>query len=286
MNDDLLWHYTDTRAMLGILESSGLWATNALFLNDSQELKFGVDLICKELISLEEELQESRSLPREARLGRSLTLSLFTKHLREYHSLENIEKAPYLACLSRARDDLNQWRGYGLNGVSLGFERTALVNMAEVACRTQPTKPQPVAYGENAREAANRNASIIHHMLDSRLARAEEGSADSATMDYNEALSHGVPAILLAPALKHAAFSSEQEVRLIHSEIDEKLKYRESPTGLTPYAVIPINLGSLKEIILGPGPNMDLRVGATRSLVKTCNLSHTKVSESLCPFRG
>jgi hypothetical protein len=41
---ELLFHYTNASGMLGILDSSRLWATNYRFLNDASEIAYGMAL--------------------------------------------------------------------------------------------------------------------------------------------------------------------------------------------------------------------------------------------------
>jgi hypothetical protein len=45
----VLYHYTTTDALLGILQAGSLWATDIRFLNDSTEFTFARDLFVNEL---------------------------------------------------------------------------------------------------------------------------------------------------------------------------------------------------------------------------------------------
>lgn len=47
-----LYHYTDTRGLLGILDSQQLWATHAFYLNDATELDIRVNWLRKFLAIL------------------------------------------------------------------------------------------------------------------------------------------------------------------------------------------------------------------------------------------
>jgi hypothetical protein len=42
---DRLYHYTDARGLLGILESRKLWASDVRLLNDARELDYAADLV-------------------------------------------------------------------------------------------------------------------------------------------------------------------------------------------------------------------------------------------------
>ncbi len=40
----ILYHYTTQKGLLGIIQSKTIWATDILYLNDTMELKYAVDL--------------------------------------------------------------------------------------------------------------------------------------------------------------------------------------------------------------------------------------------------
>lgn len=42
---EILYHYTDAKGLLGILNSKQIWATSYRFMNDAREFEYGFDLI-------------------------------------------------------------------------------------------------------------------------------------------------------------------------------------------------------------------------------------------------
>ena len=67
-DDDLpehLYHYTNAGGLHGILESNSLYATHAAYLNDWQELLYGMQMALDELQGMVEELARRR----ESRVG-------------------------------------------------------------------------------------------------------------------------------------------------------------------------------------------------------------------------
>ena len=44
---DILYHYTTSDGLLGILKDNCFWLTNAYYLNDSTEIKYGNEIIKK-----------------------------------------------------------------------------------------------------------------------------------------------------------------------------------------------------------------------------------------------
>jgi len=104
-----LFHYTDIDAFCSIILNKELWATEVLFLNDSSELFYGLNIakgISVEL--LKEDLNETQ---------RSFLLPI----VNGGNIFENADV--YVASLTACEDTLSQWRGYGdkNRSVSIGF---------------------------------------------------------------------------------------------------------------------------------------------------------------------
>ena len=71
---EILFHYTDSKGFLGILESNTLWATSARYLNDSSEYTYGMKLIADALeersrtTNCERECANLQDMPRPGNL--------------------------------------------------------------------------------------------------------------------------------------------------------------------------------------------------------------------------
>ena len=143
---ETLYHYTDSAGLLGILgnpvEFDGaprharygtLWATDARYLNETKELRFGTKLLASEL---EEQARNTARTPAVAdrllELARTVRAGTFemTWH-KDAHPA-----TPFVTCFSSASkgDLLSQWRGYGDGGggFALGFTRSTLTKFYEV----------------------------------------------------------------------------------------------------------------------------------------------------------
>lgn len=103
-----LWHYTDAAGAIGILQSRSLRATALSHLNDATELIYGLKL-AQDI--LEECIKGDLPAHRRDMLKNVIG------------SLDHVDPGDYfVACASRAEDDLSQWRGYGRDaGYALGF---------------------------------------------------------------------------------------------------------------------------------------------------------------------
>jgi hypothetical protein len=165
----VLYHYTNSTGLKGILETSSLWATDADFLNDAQELQFGRLQLCDALIAQAESLHPRDLIGYSADSSRAAILRSAVDYLRrgDVISRSRAEQV-YVACFCDHDDLLSQWRGYGSSGgYAIGFRSESLPipapNLAEVpfirsdgvivriAHRAQPLSERPIASGRPVR---------------------------------------------------------------------------------------------------------------------------------------
>lgn len=122
----LQWHYTSTAGLLGILASSSLWASHVATLNDSTEIRFGMDLVRSRLPTRLEDVQVWADLAR-ARIDADVPAAVTGMLGLVEGSL--MDGGLYVFCASLSGDSLSQWRGYGGNstsGFAVGLRREAL----------------------------------------------------------------------------------------------------------------------------------------------------------------
>ena len=110
----VLYHYTNASGLKGILETGSLWATDAEFLNDAQELQFGRSELCHALRAHAESLYSSDrpeyfGSPEYSRatIVQSAVHYLETGNVNEPITGERM----YVACFCTDDDLLSQWRG-------------------------------------------------------------------------------------------------------------------------------------------------------------------------------
>jgi hypothetical protein len=111
--DQIVWHYTDGNGLLGILQSSKLYATQVSALNDSKETKHATELFAP---AIKETLQKHSSNP---------DLSAFVDavlHFADAGEDSRLTSKFFVTCISGEEDDLTQWDRYGKgNGYAIGF---------------------------------------------------------------------------------------------------------------------------------------------------------------------
>lgn len=274
-HDDLLYHYTDSGGLAGIVGSSTLWATNVAFLNDTQEMRFGANLLAAQIEK--ERVLQFRWGTDSLSPGENLRADQLRQYFEETYVPERVIHGPYVVCFSREGNDLGQWRGYARAGYAIGFDRTELFD------QTKPSSPpkleiRPVIYGNDALSKAYSYAlQIVEY------AKTIEG--DRRLTD-DEVAKLAAPPETDVPYFKHAAFAAEAEERLIVNHLRD-VKFRSSDIGLTPYREVDINLSAIREIVIGPGPNQQIRSNAVRVLLDLhFPCSDIKIIESEIPFRG
>jgi hypothetical protein len=98
-----LFHYTSQAGLLGIVTSNVLWATNALYLNDSSELDYGLSVARKRLRSMAGGTDLVREFLRRADLLLDLPGLLPGRNF-------------YACCFCEDPDLLSQWRAYADRG--------------------------------------------------------------------------------------------------------------------------------------------------------------------------
>jgi hypothetical protein len=272
---ELVYHYTDTRGLLGIVTEQVLWASDVWFMNDAREALYGLDIIEHTLESLNVTTSTGTEVRRRA-LG-------WFQDIRTRGEFWQ----SYIACLSFNGDDLSQWRAYGRpRGFSVGFDAAQLRSL----CALSPEFDKPtfriVAYD------GEWQAGVIKITFNT----AVDGLPETPTGDQLQAAAVGFVngALVLAPALKHPAFSSEREVRLhVYREANatDGLLFRPGTMGIVPYVNIDLKdpatneMTLIREVIIGPQPNELESQRSVKQFLAHHGLHDVEVRLSKVPLR-
>jgi hypothetical protein len=273
-----LYHYTSAVGLEGILRARSLWATDAAFLNDWQEIHYGAEPLIEIMKTY---LADNPPAPPIAKTNDQGVRSMIVKSAldaleklvsadRGFHPAY-IDSATYVACLSESHDDLGQWRGYGQQGYAIGFSKEDLRDAAPLLGQ--------VEYGDHAvLDLCDR---VIHH-FETRPLGAHPG-----TYGYFEALNRIMPQLAL---VKHGAFEGEREWRLVVSPRPDHppaVRARVTSSGLTPYVELPFDLSCVVEVVIGPGGNLHSE-RAVRMLLRAHGYDPetVNVTQSRAPYRG
>jgi Protein of unknown function (DUF2971). len=103
---NILYHYTTQKGVLGIVNSSSIWASSILYLNDTLEYSYAFEML----------LQEAKEYK-----------ALYENILR--YRRDDI----FVCSFSEEKDLLSQWRAYASNasGFSIGFRSSSLKILAK-----------------------------------------------------------------------------------------------------------------------------------------------------------
>lgn len=268
----ILYHYTSSDGLIGILQSCELWATDARFLNDTSELHSGRE-IARQVISDAADRTTERF---DAQFLRSVE--------RRLDLMDNIS---ILVCsFSEVGDSLPQWREYADrgHGFALGFDCNALHLLRE---RTGFSLGR-CAY------SPKEQADLVHAALGQGLSLMRTGfQSDAWTDEVSKARDTTVELVAQCiPLLKNFAFRSEAEWRLVAQGGTELPTFlRKSGRTVVPYVRIPMDRehrnSGLCEIVSGPGQDHRLvRDAVNLYLGQNWGIESPVLSQSRIPLRS
>jgi hypothetical protein len=253
-----VFHYTSLRGLHGIVHEKKIWATNVLYVNDSTEVQYAIDVARKEIG------QRKNSTSFELRHLEAIRVGLTSLSESEFKS------EIYISSFSLFGDQLSQWRGYcpDGNGFSIGFDFSKL---------GEQMKKQ---YFRSAKCIYDRSdqAKILQAFLAEALTKLQAGCPL-----YEIQLSF----LAIAPVLKDPKFSEEQEWRLISLPlVFDEVKYRCGKSMLIPYYEFELDPLSFKKIYIQQTPCQDLSKLSLRYLLWSENIDGCDIEISGIPYRS
>jgi hypothetical protein len=201
----LLAHYTSIRVAESILKNSEVWFSNPLFMNDLQEMRFGLNEGSRLFADTQLQKRAGGTDARAVILNHS-----YFHYFNEFDNNQALDI--YVFCLTehdRNNTDglLSMWRGYGQhgNGVALVFDSGAVTMV--------PTSPLIIAkvyYGSDEERRAQLQA-----MLDDWAAITQRASLPDEKL-HLAAFAALLAIKTFALTTKHKGFSEEAEWRVIY----------------------------------------------------------------------
>ena len=289
MDSPILYHYTDSVGVHGILTSNSLWATATQFSNDLSELDYAAAIANQ----VTEELWGDRKFnnPWERFLVEHVRL-LFATPLHVFGQ-------SFIVSFCENGDLLSQWRAYGpRGGFSLAFKELykseEIALDAEHGFRTLLTK---VMYEPS--EQRKRLLFLLKNFM--KLVQRFEFSVDSKKgHDAHRELGIILPLEMTnwATVVKHESFSEEQEWRITTYPINATFRRGEKdfrgvhvrPTSklLLPYMVLKPRRSKrlpVTGIRCGPGHFQDQCERALRILARNQGYKDVEITGSGAPLR-
>jgi len=281
----LLYHYTSTKGIKGILESKKVWATNVRYLNDSKEF----------YLVFEYALREAQKRIKTASGMEKSCYEFFLELMDSPHGwsserswIRGFDNSHQLfTCSFSERGDLlSQWRAYcPTGGYSIGFETSSITEVIE---REKPKyELYPCVYKEDVQKE------IIKEYFDSGIASVSgqlgNNNKDEMIKAYGSDLQFKL--VEIAPIFKHHSFEEEREWRLVYDAKFgrvEKFKFRDDGALLKPYVEFPLlQKGRLKNCLIMVSPMKDQKI-AGESLVAFAkeHMESSSVTLSDSPFKS
>lgn len=200
-----LWHYTNGRGLIGIIESGAIHATHVACLNDSTEIRYASKLLRDALIDLKQ--KSAGDLEAQEFLAKVLELTA--------ESPRSPTHAPsrfFVACFSDQEDDLSQWRAYGEsggeNGYSIGFclrGFTGYPNHGVLKVNYDKELHKKIASS-----VADSTLQFYRDGLKNQRSATAEAWLNEFLAEWDQWISR------LAPIVKDDCFKAENEFRIVH----------------------------------------------------------------------
>jgi hypothetical protein len=260
----IVYHYTDSAGLLGILESGTFRLTDIFGLNDPSELRHGISRACEIFTA-------------EAQLGHPAATIFAEKFNSIMNGRVDAVAHFFAGCLSRASDDLGQWRAYGDDGrgFAIGFDG-GLLDKAFIRRGDEDIPGNatfPVTYDDKLlREMHQKLVGVVIPLI---AMPAGRNLANAAINKFMKMLSVNFSVCVIRAAIffKHEAYANEQEYRLLkifeaHQSIDG-LRRRARHFALTRFTDFDWKSKGhhvLREIVIGPAADES----AARSFIHEC----------------
>ena len=270
----LLAHYTTIQVLERILETNEIWFSNPLFMNDLEEVRFGI-LEGNKLVLQSDEIAKACKTKERA--------SYFWHSFNHYFGQFDMQHIfdTYVFCMSEHEtydNDglLSMWRGYGANGNGVGIVfDTGQLSVVE----SSPLIMAAVAY-----ETTEARMAWLKQLI-SRFVRILD-TANIPDEKFHLAAYWLFERIkLFALFTKHHGFKEEREWRIVylpdrdvHKKLHEMFSYAIGPRGIEPklrFKILPVegvtaadlSLTKIMErIIMGPSISSPMALAMARRM--------------------
>ena len=280
---DILYHYTNTEGVRGIISSHHLWASNVRFLNDLSEPSFAASLIDETMDSV------GRNTGRTPEL---------VPNRQDYES--NFPDV-YAFCFCEQGDLLSQWRAYGDRGggYAVGFDRDKLQKCLSLGQYLIRVNYEPT---EQARKINDDYQAVVRAVGTTRLQlsipslpkspseeqRPSKEQLAEIQKKLRTAASHEMPR--WQASFKNKAFEEEKEWRLVQFQPrgtkPTEMGFRVARGRIIPFMDLPFD-GQLpiKKIIFGPTLDKEITTSSLRFFLDLQGYENVTIVPSNIPFQ-
>lgn len=288
----MIWHYTSMSVLQELMKpESKLYATHTSFVNDTQECRLAAQASATYVTLLCNLWRGALEMPSEEKVVKDI---------------DGGELAPrFIACFSRSRDRLSQWRGYAPeNGCSIGIDfdelRNSLlpsrcypskIDLADCVYKSaQELKEQIVGFSDETNRIHKMSNTIMDTFfkLGGEYPAEEREEKHKLRKTFEKEIDNAAARAFASMFWKHQAFIEEKEVRLALL-YDGGLPTRDLEViGGVPRVGVRLKTpirALLREVVIGPGPDMARNALVARALCLKYGLKIC-IRESEIPFSG
>lgn len=291
----MIWHYTSMSVLQELMKpESKLYATHTSFVNDTQECRVAAQASATYVTLLCNLWRGALEIPSEEKAVKDIN---------------DGELAPrFITCFSRNGDRLSQWRGYAPeNGCSIGIDFDELRNsllpslcypskigLADCVYKSaQELKEQIEGFSDEAKRIHEMSNTImdtmnIYFKVGDEYSIEEREEKHKLRKAFELEIDNAVARAFESLFWKHQAFIEEAEVRLALL-YDGGLPTRDLEViGGVPRVGVRLKTpirALLREVVIGPGPDMARNVLVARALCLKYGLKIC-IRESEIPFSG
>src|ERR1043166_87247 len=261
--DKILYHYTNQKGLLGILQSREIWAAHSQYLNDRSEYLHALELCKAEIADRKSKLEPESETAR--------VLSRMEEAFK--FRMEGINLC--VCSFSEDSDSLPQWRAFSRGGIgfAIGFSASFLKNVAAL----HHWRLDKCVYD------AGKQKLVVSTAIDQLLSIV---LSQTTSIPASAGLSANLSEYALF--LKHKSFEEEREWRIVSQPINctnKRLCFREGKSVLIPFYKLPLvdaqNNFQLKHVVVGPTADEHLACKSVRTLLLRENLSSFRIDEEV-----
>lgn len=245
------WHYTTTNGFIGIVRDGKLWATGIAHLNDARELEYALDTVRSAWATIRSSFEDETDR--------------FVDTIMSTATGAASGGSVFVACASKNRDDLGQWRGYGDYAVGIDASVRLAPGVSLSTGIAGDGHWRDVLYDPREQfDACERVLRVVAGM--------RERIGPYAGVEPEECFTSAYFLLgTLMPLLKHRGFASECEVRCSTTKpFFTQPSFRPGRFSVVPYLEMRPLGGSLlpiSRVLVGPTPHMDTAVNGAKELL-------------------
>jgi hypothetical protein len=309
---ELLYHYTDQKGLLGILDSKSIWATHFRYLNDTSEGRIVFSTALDELNSRVnsdammltfgmQPIKRSKKIECEDEEIFSQGVAMLT-----WVTSPDV----FVTSFSEKGDSLSQWRAYSgrSGGYSIGFRldylrevgrnflggrSVALAQGAEALLRCiYYNKREETALKDEVERMVTAYIGEAAEMAKLPMVEGIQGFRTPAALAIRHFLNLGTRSAIT----KDDGFREEAEWRLAfllrHNPADIDIEVRPGSSMPIPYLAVPLSYEgmdrpiSIDDIIVGPCPHPSEAAKSVELLLARSGFRGVRVKNSQIPYRS